>query len=289
MMSKNDERKIIDSLANDITVEMKSDDLVQLLNIELSKPESEIDGQLVQEILDALEPSEPDPAQMRAGWLRVKEDLPKRQVRGRGRMRLAQIAAMAAVISIVLVSTIQDAGAFRWTLIQKILKPVAETFGIIIDDRTEDIPVDDESTVYSVSDAPSNLVTYATLDDVPETYEGYIIRPKWLPEGFSFNVGTHFSSHESEIFSLDFLCDSKWFNLNVHITTLDEENMVYSREFERNLEIPIELAVGQHTVTFYNNAEDQFQSAFWIYENAYYMLSGELSVDEITHFVAQME
>ena len=199
------------------------------------------------------------------------------------------MAATVAVLSIVLVSTIEDAGAFRWTLIQKILKPVAETFGIIIDDQTDVIPETDESTVYSVSDAPSNLVTYATLDDVPETYEGYIIRPKWLPEGFLFSAGTHFSSHESEIFSLDFLCDSKWFNLNVHITTLAEENMVYSREFERNLEIPIELTVGQHTVTFYNNAEEQFQSAFWIYENAYYMLSGELSVDEITHFVAQME
>ena len=60
MMSKNDERKIIDSLANDETVEMKSDDLVQMLNTELSKPESEIDGQLVKEILEALEPSEPD-------------------------------------------------------------------------------------------------------------------------------------------------------------------------------------------------------------------------------------
>ena len=142
MMSKNDERKIIDSLANDKTVEMKSDDLEQMLNIELSKPESEIDGQLVQEILNALEPSEPDPAQMRVRWLYVKENLPKRQVRGRWRMRFARIAATAAVISVVLVSTVQDAGAFRWTLIQKILKPVAETFGIIIDDQPDSIPED---------------------------------------------------------------------------------------------------------------------------------------------------
>lgn len=289
MMSKNNERKIIDSLANDKTVEMKYDDLVQMLNIELSKPESEIDGQLVHEILDALEPSEPDSAQMRAGWLSIKENLPKRWGRRRLGARLARIAATVAVISVVLVSTTQDAEAFRWTLIQKILKPVAETFGIIIDDQIEIAPENTEAQAYLIEDAPSELVTYAKLEDVPEACEGYVIRPKWLPEGFTFSVGTYFSSHESEVYSLDFLNGSKWFNLNVHITTLDEENMVYSREFERNLEIPLELEVGQHMVTFYSNAEDRFQSAFWIYENAYYMLSGELSVDEIIQFVTNME
>ena len=197
MMSKNDERKIIDSLANDKTVEMKSDDLEHMLNIELSKPESEIDGQLVQEILDALEPSQPDPAQMREGWLHVKENLPKRQVGGRWRTGFARIAATVAVISIVLVSTIEDAGAFRWTLIQKILKPVAETFGIIIDDQSDIMTEETESTIYSVSDAPSSLVIYATIDEVPEVFNGYAIRPRWVPDGFIFSTGSRFTSIDS--------------------------------------------------------------------------------------------
>lgn len=287
MMSKNDERKIIDSLANDKTVEMKSDDLEQMLNIELSKPESEIDGQLVQEILNALEPSEPDQAQMRESWLHVKENLPIRQVRGRWRTSFARIAATAAVISIILVSTVRDAGAFRWTLIQKILKPVAETFGIIIDDQSDIVTEETESTIYSVSDAPSSLVMYATIDEVPEMYEGYIIRPRWLPEGFSFSAGSRFTSVDSEVFSLDFAYGDKWLNLNINVVTSD--SAVYSYEFERTLDIPIERTVNQYTVTFYRNAEDSLQSSFWINENAYYVLAGEISVDSILHFVEQME
>lgn len=287
MMSKNDERKIIDSLAKDETMEMNAYDLETLLKTELDKPEEEIDHQLVREILCALEPSDPDPAQIREGWPNVKKSLPKRQRGKKWYARAAQFAAAAAVVCIIFVSTIEDAEAFRWTLIQKILKPVAETFGIIIDDQTETPPEEVESTVYTVSDAPSSLVTYATLDEVPEMFNGYVIRPRWIPEGFVFSAGSLFSSMDSEIYSLDFMCGDKWFNLNVHITTMD--NSVYSREFERNLEVPIERVMGQHTVTFYNNAEDKIQSAFWIHENAYYMISGEISVNDIQCFVESMD
>lgn len=287
MMSKNDERKIIDSLANDKTVEMKSDDLEQMLNIELSKPESEIDGQLVQEILSALEPSEPDPAQMRVRWLHVKENLPKRQVRGRWRTRFARIAATAAVISIVLVSTVQDAGAFRWTLIQKILKPVAETFGIIIDDQPDSMPEETESSIYSVSDAPSELITYAILAEVPEMHEGYVIRPRWLPEGFAFSAGSRFTSLDSVIYSFDFLKEDQWFNLHIYVIT--DDSAVHSTEFERNLDIPIEVDVGPYTVMLYSNAEDKNQTAFWINENAYYTLVGEIKQSEVLDFVEGLD
>ena len=287
MMSKNDERKIIDSLANDETVEMKSDDLVQMLNTELSKPESEIDGQLVKEILEALEPSEPDPAQVKASWPIVKESLPKRQGGGRWPARLARIAASAAVISIVLVSTIEDAGAFRWTLIQKFLKPVAETFGIVIDDQSGILPEETQSPVYSVSDAPSELVTYATLDEVPEMHGGYAIRPKWIPDGFKFCAGSKFTSLDSVIYFLDFMKEEQWFNLNIYIST--DESAVHSSEFERNLEIPIEVTIGSYTVMFYSNAEDRNQTVFWINENAYYTLAGEIKQSEVISFVEGLE
>ena len=286
MMSKNDDRKIIDSLANDETVEMKSDDLEQMLNIELSKPESEIDGQLVKEILDALEPSEPDPAQIKASWLNVKESLPKRQGRGGWPARLARIAATAAVISIVLVSTIRDAGAFRWTLIQKFLKPVAETFGIVIDDQTNVLPEVTQSPVYSVSDAPSELVAYAMLDEVPEMHDGYVIRPKWIPEGFQFCAGSKFTSLDSAIYSLEFMKEEQWFNLHIYVIT--DESAVYSSEFERDLGIPFEVAVGEYTVMIYSNADDKLQTAFWINENAYYTLTGEIKQNVLIDIIKSM-
>lgn len=287
MMSKNDERKIIDSLANDKTVEMKPDDLAEMLNDELSKPESEIDGQLVKEILDVLEPSEPDPAQMQAGWKHVKENLPKRRERSGWRTALVRFAAVAAVAAIVLVSTIEDAGAFRWTLIEKILKPVAETFGIIMNDQTDLTPESTQTSLYSISDAPSSLVAYASLDEVPETHAGYIVRPRWLPEGFAFASGSRFTSYDSDIYTLDFAQGERNFILNVHIMTLD--STVHSREFERNLDVPIETTIGQHSVTFYSNTHDRDQSAVWVHENAHYLLYGELSVEEVEQFILSME
>ena len=286
MMSKNDDRKIIDSLANDETVEMKSDDLVQMLNIELSKPESEIDGQLVKEILDALEPSEPDPAQIKASWLNVKESLPKRQGRGGWPARLARIAATAAVIFIVLVSTIRDAGAFRWTLIQKFLKPVAETFGIVIDDQTNVLPEVTQSPVYSVSDAPSELVAYAMLDEVPDMHDGYVIRPKWIPDGFVFCAGSKYTSIDSAIYSLEFMRDEQWFSININVIT--DDSAVYSYDFERSLSIPVEKVIGSYPVTLYSNTDDKDQTAFWISENAYYMITGEIKQSELIDIIEGM-
>jgi len=287
MMSKNEEHKIIDSLANDKTMEMKPDDLVQLLNVELGKPENEMDAQLIKEILDVLEPAEPDLAQMRASWLRVKENLPKRLRERRWHAGFVRFAVAAAVICVVLVSTIEEAGAFRWTLLKRILKPVAETFGIILDDQTEIEPEVTELTVYSVSDAPTDLVTYAILDEIPDRHDEYIIKPVWLPTGAVFSAGSHFTSFDSEIYSLDFMNDEKWFNLNVHIKPLD--SFVYSYEFERNIEVPFEMTVGSHNVTFYKNTQNGEQSAFWVHENAHYLLSGQLSFEEVIAFIEKME
>lgn len=287
MMSKNDERKIIDSLANDKTLEMNADDLEQMLSDELAKPEEEIDAQLVQEILNALEPSMPDPAQMRDAWPRIKEHLPKRREKKRWPAKLARIAAAAAVISIVLVSTIEDAGAFRWTLIRKLLKPVAQTFGIIIDDQTDVTPEATQAPVYSVSDAPSTLITYAALDEVPEMHEGYVVRPRWLPEGFVFSTGSRFTSVDSEIYSLDFLNGERWLGLSIHIITRDDA--VYSHEFERTLDVPIERNAGSYTVTFYTNTEETVQSAFWIQENAHYRLTGDIRPEDVLYFAECMD
>ena len=64
---------------------------------------------------------------------------------------------------------------------------------------------------------------------------------------------------------------------------------MYSQEFERNLEIPIEMQIGNSVVTFYTNASDEYQTAFWIHENAHYYLSGHLSIDSIDSFVRSME
>ena len=51
----------------------ETDDLEQLLDAELAKPAEEIDSDLVDRILDALDAPEPTPEQVEASWRTIKE------------------------------------------------------------------------------------------------------------------------------------------------------------------------------------------------------------------------
>lgn len=271
--------------ANKITMEMTHDELEQLLNAELDKPADEMDADLIEEILAVMRTDEPTPEQRQAALAVAKQHLPRRAKKHLPQTVL-RFAAAAAAILVIMVLGLRDAGAFRWTLITKLLQPVAQTFGIVIDDQTI-TPQETPMPQYAVADAPSTTVAYAALDEVPEMHEGYVIRPRWLPEGFEFASGSLFSSFDSEIYSLDFAKGEAWFNFRVYIITQD--STVYSHEFERNLDEPIERVIGQHTVTFYTNADDDTQSAFWIHENAHYRLVGDLTLDHVTQFIESLD
>lgn len=286
MMSNQKKSKIMERLANDPILEMNDDDLEQLLEAELAKPATEIDSSLVEEILDALNAPAPTPEQSEASWQVVKEHF-ARQAKARTTKAIMRFGAVAAAVVMIMFVTLRDAEAFRWTLIEKILKPVAETFGIVIDDQEIVIPEENESTLYSIEDAPSEYIEYSSLDDVPETAHGYLIRPKWVPERFSFSSGSHFSSLGIDIYSVEFLSGEDWLTLNIQIIT--EENTTYSYMFERTLEVPLEITVGQTPVTFYRNTNDSTQSAFWIHENAHYHLAGIIQHDEVLNFIKLME
>ena len=124
MMSNQIKSKIMERLANDPTLEMNYDDLEQLLETELAKPADEIDAVLVDEILDAMNAPEPDPEQMRRSWHAVKASLP-RQARAHVPQAIVRFGAVAAAVIMIMFVTLREAEAFRWTLIEKILKPVA--------------------------------------------------------------------------------------------------------------------------------------------------------------------
>lgn len=286
MMSNQIKSIIMERLANDPALEMNYDDLEQLLEAELTKPADEIDTVLVDEILDAMNAPEPDPEQMRRSWHAVKASLP-RQAKAHVPRAIVRFGAVTAAVIMIMFVTLREAEAFRWTLIEKILKPVAETFGIVITNQEDTTPEENESTLYSIEDAPSTFIEYASLEEIPETAHGYPIRPKWIPEGFTLSGASQYSSFDIHIYSLDFVSGKKWVNFYIHVLTDDEA--IYSYEFERNLDVPIELKVGQHDVTFYSNRDDEIQSAFWVHENAHYRLSGNLSVDEVITFIDHMK
>ena len=286
MMSNQKKMKIMEHLANDPILEMNDDDLEQLLEAELAKPANEIDSSLVEEILDALNAPAPTSEQSEASWQVIKEHF-TRQAKARTTRAIKRFGAVAAVVIMIMFVSLRDAEAFRWTLIEKILKPVAETFGIVIDDQEIIIPEENEPTLYSIEDAPSEYIEYSLLEDVPETAHGYLIKPNWIPEGFEFSSASQFICPDSEIYSLDFTRQDTWFNLRVYIITC--ESTIYSQEFERNLDVPIEKQIGSHLVTVYTNAEEDYLSAFWIHENADYRIVGNIPVNELYQFIEAME
>lgn len=285
MMSNQKKMKIMERLANDPILEMNDDDLEQLLETELAKPVNEIDSSLVEEILDALNAPAPTPEQSEASWQVIKEHF-TRQAKARTTRAIKRFGAVAAVVIMIMFVSLRDAEAFRWTLIEKILKPVAETFGIVIDDQ-ETIPEENESTLYSIEDAPSEYIEYSSLEDVPETAHGYIIRPKWVPDRFTYVMGSQYISIDSEIYSILFSDGQNELVYNVHIILGDDT--VYSYEFERSIETPIEKNVGDNRVTFYRNENDSTQSVFWIHENGHYHLSGRITIDEAVYFIEQLK
>ena len=286
MMSNQNKSKIMERLANDPVLEMNYDDLEELLDAELAKPADEIDMSLVNEILDAINAPEPDPIRMQQDWHTVKANLPRR-AKVHMPKALVRFGAVAAAVIMIMFVTLRDAEAFRWTLIEKILKPVAETFGIVIGDQEEITPEENESMLYTIEDAPSEFIEYDSLDDIPETAHGYLIKPKWIPEGYELSNASLYSATGIDIYSMDFKKDTKWFNFYVHIYT--NENTVYSYEFEHVLDTPIEKMIGQHTVTFYDNAKTETQCIFWIHENAHYRLNGNLDENEADLFIREME
>ena len=212
-MSKKEDSSILERLTNDASVEMMSDDLEQMLKDELAKPAEAIDGQLVDELLKALEPAEPDKAQAEKSWPRVLRALPRRRRSTRGGHVFLRFAAAAVLCVVVLTATGQRAWAIPWTLIQSLIAPIAETFGIVV--NVQPTPAPDISSAYYADDIPSTQILYEALSDIPETQDGYPVRPDWLPDGFAFTNGSCFSDQGTQIYSMDFASVDAWLNFTV--------------------------------------------------------------------------
>ena len=283
-MSKKEDSSILERLTNDASVEMMSDDLEQMLKDELAKPAEVIDGQLVDELLKALEPAEPDKAQAEKGWPRVLRALPRRRRSTRGGHVFLRFAAAAVLCVVVLTATGQRAWAIPWTLIQSLIAPIAETFGIVV--NVQPTPAPDISGAYYADDIPSTQIRYEALSDIPETQDGYPVRPDWLPDGFSFTNGSCFSDQGTQIYSLDFASGEAWLNFTVQFFSSDES--VSSYEFEKMLDSPIEKHIGQYNVLLYSNDDDHLQSASWTYENVYYTLIGQIPLSDLISFVEHL-
>jgi len=280
-MPNSNDRKIIERLTNDSALEMKRYELEELLDTELNKPAEEIDAQMVTDLLNALQPEEVPSGLQQKIWRRVKQQLhPKPQKTHR---LLKRLTAIAAIVVLLFGLTIGAARAFRWTFLLKLLQPVAETFGIYMNYSDDQVSNAVQENLYSISEDENSIVLYHDLSELPNSYNGYAIKPSWIPEGFTFVQASSFSESNLQKYVFDYIRGED--ELSIAVSFYSDSNSVVSYFYERTEEEVIERMVDSKKVTFYRNADDHVQSVSWVDENLHYSIVGNVTTEEVERIV----
>ena len=194
MMNRNEKLEIAKRLRLSTESELSRDDLEQILDAELSKPEAEMDTELVQQILEMLEET-PSQAQQREAWRKTDKRLKLKQwqpvVTG-----LTRIAAVGVILVALMFATYGTAQALNWEFLLRLMKPFAETFMVYTGNKPDATPLPQTSEVYSDVELTFTQMEFATLADCPDDIDGYLVKPVWIPERFTYLFGSMYSDFQ---------------------------------------------------------------------------------------------
>ena len=283
-MSNDRCQEILKRLDERCETELMPDDLMNMLEQELAKPAEEMDTDLVEELLELIGAEMPPEGAEENTWSKIEEQMsrPKPSVV----LKIAKrVLAAAAVIVVLFFASFGTAKAFKWTFLLKLLAPVAETFGIYSDNNlpgqesAAHIPYTDETT-------GETQLQYATLADMPETYQGHRVLPVWLPERFTFLQGSLYDDGQAAVITAAYTGGEDFFNLTT--TILASEADVSSYEFERSLDEPMESTINGYPVTYYHNTASKRLAVSWITDNACHMAIGYITQEELSKIVGAL-
>jgi len=278
MMNKQNE--IIERLGNEANMERAHYE--RMLELELAKPEEEMDVRLVEELLDALGAEEPAEGTKEIVWASIERKLHDEK-KSRRNLLFRRIAACAAVFVVLSLATLGTARAFNWTFLLKMLAPVEETFGIHSANNPEGEATVDPS-IYTVEDTEFVQIQYALAEEFPDEWEGFRVEPVWMPERYSFIDGSLYDDGEVAVLSCAYMDGEDFFNMTT--TFFSNEETVSSYEYERTLEIPYIDEIAGKPVTVYRNEDESRLSASWIDGNAHYFVVGNLTEDELIEVIS---
>ena len=273
------DQKIIERLANEPSGEMKAYELEELLEKELAKEAEEIDPSLVSELLEALEPGDIPDGLKEKVWQQTNA---RKKPAYKCAPWICRFIAIAAVIVLVFGLTIGAAQAFRWTFLLKLLKPVAQTFGIYLN-YADDQPAAIPEISYGVSQEETSQVMYDDLSALPDEHQGYALKPGWIPEGYVFVQASGFSNLNLTKYAICYQRGTD--ELNVFVYLYPDAEAISSHYFERTEEVVSEKTIASKNVTFYRNAMDKIQSVSWTDGNMHYIIAGHITPSEIEQMV----
>lgn len=284
MMNRNEKLEIAKRLRLSKESELSRYDLEQMLEAELTKPDAEIDTELVQQILELLEES-PSQEQKCKSWEQIDKKLSFRKwrpiVSG-----LARIAAAGMILVALMFATYGTAQALNWEFLLRWMKPFAETFMIYSGDKPEPTPEPMTSEVYSDVGRAFTQEEFATLADCPDKVEGYPAKPVWMPERFTYLQGSLYSDPLMTCITHVFRSDSG--NCIIDISMLEDGNQSDTYQFEQLPAENVSMYVAGYQITFYNNTDNAMQSASLVAENTTYFITGPISEEEIISILESM-
>lgn len=275
------DRKKLEKLLRAYETEMNTDALESILENELNKPAEEIDTGLIEDLMEILQPEEMSDKQQQQLWKRIQKKITPRH----DHRNFRRLAAIAAILVLVCSFAFTPAAASPWQFLKRLLKPVAETFGIYLNYSESSSTETPNVHQYRISEDETTPVIYYDLSEVPDSYDGYAIKPGWVPEGFKFIRVSSFSEVHMQKYAFHYLRGNQ--ELNITIAIHADPYAVVKFEYERVSGVPTECVLNDTVVTFYNNYQDENESQHvsWVNDNAYYSIRGSVTNEELDQII----
>ncbi len=284
MMNRNEKLEIAKRLRLSTESELSRDDLEQILDAELSKPEAEMDTELVQQILEMLEET-PSQAQQREAWRKTDKRLKLKQwqpvVTG-----LTRIAAVGVILVAIMFATYGTAQALNWEFLLRWIRPFAETFMVYTGDKPTPTPLPQGDVVYDDFTMTFTQQEFASLADCPDKIDGYPVKPVWMPEQFAYIHGSMYSDYQVTAITHVFRSDAG--SCIMDISKFRDSKDASSYHYEQLPEDNVSMYVAGCQVAFYYNTDNTQLSASWLVENTNYFITGSISKEEITIVIESM-
>ena len=284
MMNRNEKLEIAKRLRHSTEMEMSRDDLEQMLDAELTKPETEMDAELVAQILELLEDT-PSPIQQHTSWQKLEKRLSFKRwqpaVTG-----LARIAAAVVFVVAMLFATYGTAHALNWEFLLRLMKPFAETFMVYTGSAPTPTPAPKLDEVYSDINLQFTQQEFSTLADCPDKLDGYPVKPVWMPERFTYLFGNMYT--DCQVTAITHVFKSEGGSCILDIAKFHDSKDASSYHYEQLPEDNVSMYMAGCQVAFYNNTDNMTLAASWLSENTNYVITGAISKEEIILIIESM-
>ena len=264
MMNDHDSLQTLRSLLNARDIELTGAEMQQILDDELSKPEDEMDADLVDMLLVLLEEEH-----------REKQQAAPAKRRPRPFDAVMRVAAVLVLLAGLALVAFNDARASKWHIFRTLF-PTGEEYFLVSMQGQQDA---DPATPTPDAGITANAQVFTAIDEVPEAISGYPVLPSGIPERFSFRRGSLLQDGIADTLVLNYGSETQHCVFSASISQSQSHSSVSM--YPKTMENVAERYVGGVPVYVYQNTpENTFPTMVWLVGRAEYSLCGDLTEEE---------